>query len=222
METDPGTIDLYCERIDGGYWAEPFNAVTNVAFLVAACFAFVAWRRSPQRDLPALVLIIDLVAIGVGSYLFHTHANRATVIMDVVPILIFIVAYLGMAMRRYFKLALWLCVLIGASYIPLSALAMPVLAAVMGSSASYGPALLVLAVVAILLLRSDPATGRGLSIAVAVFALSISFRMADQPICPAFALGTHFIWHMLNAVVLFQLIRVFIAKGRLAYPSRAM
>ena len=222
MDTTPGTIDLYCERIDGSYWAEPLNAVTNAAFLVAAYVAFLAWRRSAQRDLPALVLIMNLVVIGVGSYLFHTHANRATIVMDVLPILIFILFYLGMAMRRYFMLALWLSVLIAASYIPMSAISVPVLGAIMGSSASYGPALLALVVIGILLLRTDPATGRGLLIAAAVFTLSISFRMADQPICPAFAFGTHFIWHILNAVVLFQLVRVLIAKGRLARDSRAM
>lgn len=222
MEAIPGTIDLYCERIDVSYWAEPFNAVTNAAFLIAAYVAFLGWRRSAQQDLPALVLIINLVAIGVGSYLFHTHANRATMVMDVLPILIFILIYLGMAMRRYFMLALWLSVLIAAFYIPLSALSVPVLGPIMGSSASYGPALFALVIIGILLLRTDPLTGRGLLIAAAVFTLSIAFRMADQPICPAFALGTHFIWHIFNAVVLFQLVRVLVAKGRLARYSPAL
>ena len=37
------TIDAYCERTDPGYWAEPVNALTNLAFLLAA---LIAWRRS--------------------------------------------------------------------------------------------------------------------------------------------------------------------------------
>jgi len=29
-------IDLYCERTDASFWAEPANALTNAAFLIAA------------------------------------------------------------------------------------------------------------------------------------------------------------------------------------------
>ena len=29
-------IDLYCERLDSSFWAEPINALTNVAFIIAA------------------------------------------------------------------------------------------------------------------------------------------------------------------------------------------
>ena len=36
-------IDLYCERTDASLWAEPANALTNTAFLVAASAAFLAW-----------------------------------------------------------------------------------------------------------------------------------------------------------------------------------
>ena len=38
-------IDLYCERLSPGIWAEPINALTNLAFLVAA---FAAWRLTDQ------------------------------------------------------------------------------------------------------------------------------------------------------------------------------
>ena len=29
-------IDIYCERIEPGLWAEPLNAITNLAFIIAA------------------------------------------------------------------------------------------------------------------------------------------------------------------------------------------
>ena len=28
-------IDLYCERTDAGLWSEPFNALSNLGFLLA-------------------------------------------------------------------------------------------------------------------------------------------------------------------------------------------
>ncbi len=28
-------IDLYCERTDPGFWAEPLNALSNIVFFIA-------------------------------------------------------------------------------------------------------------------------------------------------------------------------------------------
>ena len=79
----------YCERIDGSFWAEPLNAVTNAAFLVAALAGFWLWRRQGGRDAVTLVLIELVFAIGIGSFLFHTVPNRWTLLADVVPIQLF-------------------------------------------------------------------------------------------------------------------------------------
>ena len=39
-------IDIYCERIDTAFWAEPVNAVTNLAFILAALYG---WRLAAKR-----------------------------------------------------------------------------------------------------------------------------------------------------------------------------
>lgn len=39
-------VDIYCERLGPSFWAEPFNAVTNASFLIAAWFA---WRLIGHR-----------------------------------------------------------------------------------------------------------------------------------------------------------------------------
>ena len=59
-------IDLYCERTDTSFWAEPANALTNAAFLITAGMAFLLWRRAGGRDWPALALIAVVAAVGVG------------------------------------------------------------------------------------------------------------------------------------------------------------
>jgi hypothetical protein len=38
-------IDNYCERLGPGFRAELLNAATNGAFLAAALYALVLWRR---------------------------------------------------------------------------------------------------------------------------------------------------------------------------------
>jgi hypothetical protein len=56
-------VDGYCERLTPGYWAEPVNAVTNMAFVVAAALV---WRRTAGLPL-ARAMAVVLAAIGVCS-----------------------------------------------------------------------------------------------------------------------------------------------------------
>src|SRR5260370_22541614 len=113
-------IDLYCERTDASFWAEPANALTNAAFLIAATAAFWLWRRQSgsdrSRDWPALALIVVVVAVGIGSFAFHTLATRGAVLADVIPIAVFIYGYLLLALRRFLGLAAGVAVAIGVAY----------------------------------------------------------------------------------------------------------
>ena len=105
MATDwTAPIDAYCERIDASFWSEPVNALSNAAFLVAAAIAFARWRRAGASDLPALFLIAAVAVVGIGSFLFHTFANRWSRLADVIPIAVFIYGYFALAMRRFFGL----------------------------------------------------------------------------------------------------------------------
>ena len=74
-------VDGYCERLAPGLWAEPWNAVTNLAFVLAAIWV---WRRG--GDVPVRVLAAILFVIGIGSGLFHTFATRWAGVADVLPI----------------------------------------------------------------------------------------------------------------------------------------
>jgi hypothetical protein len=77
-------IDLYCERVSPSFWAEPVNAVSNLAFLIAAIAAFDLWRRAGKSDRAILALV------AVGSFAFHTLATRGAMWLDVIPIGLFI------------------------------------------------------------------------------------------------------------------------------------
>ena len=66
-------IDAYCERLSAAYWAEPVNAVTNLAFLLAA---WVMWRRT--EGLP-LGRAMSAVLAAIGVKLNHLAARNARV-----------------------------------------------------------------------------------------------------------------------------------------------
>lgn len=196
-------VDNYCERIDPGFLAEPLNAVSNAAFVVAA---LVCWRLyGHRRDPGALVLMAVLVLIGIGSFLFHTVAQVWAGVADVLPILAFIVIYVHLATTRLLGLPVWAGVIAAAAYAPVSAAvsgAIGTLTGPLNGSLGYVPVLLLIGGYALALVARRPATARRLGIGAGLLAVSLTFRTLDAPLCPDWPQGTHFLWHLLNGTLL--------------------
>ena len=93
-------IDLYCERLDAGLWAEPLNALSNLVFIIAGLWGVREVTRQRTGGF-ALLLAWWVVAIGVGSLAFHTFATRLTIWGDIVPIAGFTLAYTLFNLRRF-------------------------------------------------------------------------------------------------------------------------
>lgn len=202
-------IDSYCERMSAAYWAEPINAVTNLAFLVAA---LIMWRRLHGQDAPlAQALVVILTAIGVGSFLFHTHAQVWAALADTTPILLYILVYIFAINRDVWGLRPAFALGLTALFIPYAALMVPVFGLIpgLGSSASYAPVPLLILIYAYLLRGRAPQTAKGMAIGALILILSITFRSLDLPICGQFPRGTHFMWHILNATMLGWMIEVY-------------
>jgi len=202
-------IDGYCERTDPGYWSEPVNAVTNAAFLIAA---LVMWWRTRGLGLPlATTLVVILAAIGIGSYLFHTHATVWASTADVVPIGIFILVYVYAANRDYWRWPVWGAALGTAAFIPYAIVLTPAFSALpfFEISAFYWPVPLLIAAYAVVLRRRAPETARGLAIGAAILVVSLTFRSLDEVLCAQIPLGTHFMWHILNGLMLGWMIEVY-------------
>jgi hypothetical protein len=209
-------VDAYCERTDPGYWSEPVNAVTNLAFLLSAAVMAQRLRPHGRHAVPGAhraagwLLVGMLAAIGVGSWLFHTHANRLTGLMDVVPILGFILVYLFLAARDFLGLGRGWAAAVTAGFVPWAAVLAPLFAQLpaLRAAAGYAPVALLIALFAVLLWHRAPATARGLALGAGLLALSLVFRSLDLPLCEALPLGTHFMWHLINALMLGWMIEV--------------
>ena len=205
------SVDNYCERSDPGYWSEPVNALTNAAFVIAALWAWRLAARAGDRGAQVLAAILGL--IGIGSYVFHTHAQIWSLWADVIPIQVFILVYVYLATVRFFGLPWWGGALAVAAFIPYSALTPRGLSSLVGDlngSISYVPVPILIAGYAVLLWRRRPETARGLAAGAAILAVSLVFRTLDPGICETWPLGTHFMWHILNAVMLGWMIRVMV------------
>lgn len=217
-------VNSYCERLDASYWAEPVNALTNLAFLLAALWCL--RRPELEGDAPARVLVGVLALIGVGSWLFHTHAQVWALLADVIPIQVFILLYLGFATCRFFARPWWAGALAAGLFLALAPLAARALQAMLGplnGSVGYLPVPIVIAAYALALRARAPATARGLAAGAGILVVSLVFRSLDRAVCPAFPLGTHFLWHLLNALMLGWMILVFArAKPALEAGPRAV
>lgn len=204
-------VDLYCERTAPGLWGEPLNAVTNLAFLAAS--ALLLWLLAGQgRRVPISVWLLPVLlgVVGLCSLAFHTFATSATGALDSLSILVFILVAVVVITHWMWGLRWRWAWLAAPAFLAFSFGVNAVLVAVGGEGATLGgylPALLGLLGfgLAVRFTAPDDAAqyGRWLLLATVMFAVSLSLRTLDLPLCHAIPTGTHFLWHCLNAMVLF-------------------
>lgn len=228
-------IFIYCERgQDPSFWAEPLNALTNGAFLLAALVAARDYAAAgPERRTAAAAALIALTfVIGAGSFLFHTYATRWASLADQIPIAVFMLAYCAFALRRFLGLH-WIGVILGvlafyatlryagaiecrqAGLLPITARAG---ARCLNGSVGYLPAGILLAGMAATLAAVRHPAWRALALATVVFLASLTFRTLDIEICELTRIGgrlwgSHFLWHVLNALTLYLLLRAAVRHG---------
>jgi Ceramidase len=217
-------LDLYCERVAPGLWGEPLNTVTNLGFLLAAALLLRRYRVAYDGDLrrgwDRLLLIALLATIGLGSSLWHLTAQGWAMWADVLPILAFISVYLLVFLVRIAGLgplpALGLFLVYHAFNSGMQA-ALP--ADTLNGSIFYLPTWIALVLMTgYLKLHADP-RWRPHAQATALLLISLAFRTMDRAVCGVWPVGTHFLWHLLNAWLLYLLVRAALDAGRSTVPA---
>jgi hypothetical protein len=202
-------ITRYCERSGDAFWAEPANALTNIAFLVAALLAarLLANKRSP-RQWEIAVLVLLMVLTGMGSFLWHTLATPWAGWADIIPIVLFISVYLVAFLVRVTGLQWFTAGFLLTLYVLLVGIGLA-----MSPVDRFNGSLFYLPVLAALLLMAVYCRVAGrrqagiLAVMSALFAVSLLLRTVDAGICAVFPLGTHFAWHLLNAALMYLAVR---------------
>lgn len=213
-------IDLYCERTGPEFWSEPVNALTNLAFVAAGLWGLAAVRRRGGDPFSEL-LCWWVVAIGIGSGLFHTFATELTKWADILPIAGFTLVYTWFNLRRFIgmprpqALALFCGFYLAAA---LLTIAVPDwLRIASNGSTGYLPPFLALIVFGVVVIRSGSGAGWYNLAAAGLFVGSVTFRAIDPLVCDGFPLGTHFLWHTLNGVMLGVLLAAVARYGKPAH-----
>ena len=221
----------YCERgASDALLAEPINVISNVAFLFAALIGLqlLLWRPREERSADHYLLVFLVLAIGAGSLVFHLFATEGTELLDVVPIGLFILVYLGFALDRFLGVPVGVTVLLVIGFIAIMAMtgqvrcwdggvglpgpeiqgAKPCL----NGSIFYLPGLGALIIVGLLAEERRHRAAPYLLWAAAILTISITLRSLDFALCDRILIdgrkvGTHFAWHILNGLALFLLLR---------------
>jgi hypothetical protein len=224
-------VYIYCERgTSEALWAEPINVISNAGFFLAALifWQLLLWRPPEKRSADHYLFVALVFAICFGSIAFHVYADQASALADVIPIGVFMLVYLGFALNRFLTVPPGWTVFLVVLFAGLTAAATQIhcwdggvgfasaapdgAKVCMNGSVGYLPALGALIVVSMLLMERRHKAAPYVLAATLIFMVSILLRSLDMAYCGSIVVegrdtGTHFIWHLLNALVLFLLMR---------------
>ena len=207
-------IDQYCERVAPGIWAEPLNFWSNFAFILVACVLYYLRRQQPGFSREQRILLVQIFCVGIGSALFHSVATLGTMVFDILPIACFLLTYIFFATRYLQGIGSRKALLILVAFLLLSALlGLAIPGSWLGGSEYYLGTLVALVLFSRanwgLAAARQPQVKRYYQIAAWLFAAAVLCRSLDQRVCHLVPFGTHFMWHILDAVVAGIAVRAF-------------
>ncbi|KAA3596048.1 MAG: hypothetical protein D8M57_10900 [Candidatus Scalindua sp. AMX11] len=203
----------YCERCGPGLFAEPFNAISNVAFFLAAFSVWLLAQRRCGLSTGTWILIGLVIAVGTGSTLWHTFATPWAEALDRIPILLFQLAFLWRYSWQIMRFRWYPTVALLAGFL-LMGFGMTLLPPILNRSLLYLPAFVLLLVLGVYHYRRSRKEPSIMLTAAGVFLFAIIFRTIDLIVCSSFPIGTHFLWHILNGLTMYLVIRSLIVNER--------
>ncbi|BCB77049.1 hypothetical protein GCM10022251_45280 [Phytohabitans flavus] len=211
-------VDAYCERTGPGLAGEPLNAVSNLAFLAASALLLWLLAGRPRRaPVSVWLLPVMLGVVGLCSLAFHTVADSLTGALDTLSIMVFVLTAVVVVTHWTWGVR-WRWAWLVAPVFLAFAIGLNVALAVVGGERAtvggYLPALVGLFAFGVAAYRKT----KLLIGASALFAVSLTLRTLDGPLCGQVPVGTHFLWHCLNATVLF-LVSLAVVRRWQDYPG---
>jgi hypothetical protein len=197
-------IDSYCERLRPDFWAEPVNALSNIFICLAGLFFY--FKKSKNKWV--LIFSANAIVAGIGSFLFHTTAQRWSLFVDLVPIYLFIVIYVFFIFRYLFSYRRITAIFAALLFITLNFIIANIAPKeFLNGSVVYLPSMFFLLLCMLITRRRNLGVFRYYATATVVFSASLLARSIDLALCEVWPLGTHFIWHTLNGFLFYFLIK---------------
>ncbi len=200
-----------CERGSLGILAEPLNVLSSVAFMIVAVSIYRYYHRHEDLerkwlwDIHALTFLTFI--IGFNSVIFHSFPSPTTELMDTIPIVMFIILYFWSVLFRIGRCTPFQAVVCFVAFVGFSHILVAQFPHSLNDSIGYLSSMIALIVIAVHLHLKARPSSQHFMLAAIVGVCSLFCRAIDREVCPQFPVGSHFMWHMLNATLLYLLLK---------------
>lgn len=200
-----------CERHTLGWMAEPLNVLSSFAFMAVAISIYRYYRREEDVrgkwawDIIALMAITFI--IGVNSVIFHAYPTPTTELMDTLAIVFFIMIYFWSVLFRIGRCNFFQATVCFIAFLGFSHILVHQFPKALNDSIGYLSSMIALIMIAVHLHLKARPSSQHFMLAAIVGVCSLFCRAIDKEVCSMLPVGTHFLWHMLNATLLFILLK---------------
>lgn len=204
---------VYCEQALSAGVFEPINTLTNLFFVAAGILLFIRLRRNERLDLKGIWFSSLLIIIGFGSYAWHFQRTNFNLMADSIPIGLFVLSYLYFYLARITNKLLNRLLLFFGFFIYTFFVNRVLNEVAKGGFFENGGLSYTITLSYFLFLQIytyffKPELLKKSLVIVMLFFTSIVFRQLDLKLCELLGFGTHFIWHILNSIVLYLFVRL--------------
>ncbi|MFZ4541835.1 MAG: ceramidase domain-containing protein [Rickettsiales bacterium] len=200
-----------CERTALGPMAEPLNVLSSFAFMFVAVSIYRHYHKHEDIqgkwiwDVHALTFITFI--IGFNSVIFHAFPSPTTELADTLTIVLFIILYFWSVLFRIGRTTKFAATICFVAFVGFSHILVHQFPRALNDSIGYLSSMIALIMIAVHLhLRARPSSSHFM-LAALIGVCSLFCRAIDKGICPDIPTGTHFLWHMLNATLLYILLK---------------
>jgi len=204
----PGMPDggpVYAETNLHSLIAEPWNAISSLAFLVPVIYWAIR-LKGKYKEYPFLTICLPLLfAGGIGSTLFHAFRySRYLLWMDVLPIailtLLVSIYFWYKVLPKTWMVAVIVIVSVAIRFLLFSRRFLTLEGHITVNIAYFITGFMIFLPSLIILIKSRFLGVWQLTLACLFFIISLTFRQIDNLEPPLLPMGTHWLWHVTGAV----------------------
>ena len=200
-----------CERSGLGPLAEPLNVLSSLAFMFVAIAIYRYYHSHEDLkkkwiwDVHALTFLTFI--IGVNSVVFHAFPTPTTELADTLTIVLFIILYFWSVLFRIGRTNFFQAMVCFVAFVGFSHILVHQFPRALNDSIGYLSSMIALIMIAVYLFLKARPSATHFMLAALIGVCSLFCRAIDHAVCSEISIGTHFMWHCLNATLLYILLR---------------
>lgn len=200
----------YCEPALFTYFLEPINAISNISFLISGFFILRLLKKNNVKEEIYYGLCLLITFVGIGSILWHSYKHPITLFLDFLPINLFILTSFYILVKKITGRRISSLITIILFIILQIMLTITLPKDFLNGSYRHLSNSILLFILLLMLDKKYEKIYFNLVPIFLIYITAIIFRSIDLIICPQLPIGTHFIWHILNGVNAYLVVRFLI------------